>query len=144
MSPDTPEQLNEELQAGWENLRSTAANIAQLQTTMWGDWAELTAGLATGRLAWGEVTSEFWKFVADEDLRFAQELSGLGMDYCQRVAEVTWEHEQRLRDRLRTTARGGDTAPAPEGDAPTGGDTSGDTNGADTAATPSGARNSKQ
>lgn len=53
MSPDTPEQLNEELQAGWENLRSTAANIAQLQTTMWGDWAELTAGLATGRLAWG-------------------------------------------------------------------------------------------
>ncbi|MFJ7280006.1 hypothetical protein [Kitasatospora sp. NPDC098663] len=107
MSPETPEQLNDELHAGWEHLRSTAATVAELQTAMWGDWAELTAGLATGRLAWGEVYSEYWKFVADEDLRFALELSGLGIDYAQRVAEVTREHEQRLRDHLRRAAQGG-------------------------------------
>ncbi|MFJ6383710.1 hypothetical protein ACIQI7_27350 [Kitasatospora sp. NPDC092039] len=113
MSAETPEQLNNELQAGWEHLRSTAATVAELQTSMWGDWAELTAGLATGRLPWGKVYSEYWKFVAEEDLRFAMELSGLGIDYAQRVAEVTREHEQRLRDHLRRAVEG-DVEPLPE------------------------------
>ncbi|MEU1285272.1 hypothetical protein [Kitasatospora sp. NPDC005856] len=155
MSPETPEQLNDELQAGWEHLRSTAANIAELQTTMWGDWAEMTAGLATGRLAWGEVYSEYWKFVADEDLRFALELSGLGIDYAQRVAEVTREHEERLRDHLRRAARGRDVAPATDDDGPafrapadstpTNGDTTDDapTDGG-TAAKPSRSKSPKQ
>ncbi|MFE4974360.1 hypothetical protein ACFRAR_19910 [Kitasatospora sp. NPDC056651] len=106
MSPKTPEQLNDELQAGWEHLRSTAITVAELQTAMWGDTAELMAGLATGRLAWGEVYSEYWKFVADEDLKFSLELGGLGIDYARQVAEVTRWHEQRLRDHLRRTARG--------------------------------------
>ncbi|WP_224273696.1 hypothetical protein [Streptomyces sp. LS1784] len=128
MSPETPEQLNDELRAGWEHLRSTAAAIAELQTTMWGDWAELTAGLATGRLAWGKVYSEYCKFVADEDLRFALELSGLGIDYARRMAEVTREHEQRLRDHLGRTAWG-DRADATDGDDT--GDDTGDGDGPD-------------
>ncbi|MET8539987.1 hypothetical protein ABZW03_04925 [Kitasatospora sp. NPDC004799] len=123
MSAETPEQLNDDLQAGWEHLRSTAASIAELQTAMWGDWAEMTTGLATGRLAWGEVYSEFWKFVAEEDLRFALELSELGIDYAQKVSEVTWEHEQRLRDHLRRAARRHDVEPLPTEEAPGDGDT---------------------
>ncbi|MFJ9442387.1 hypothetical protein ACIRRH_11000 [Kitasatospora sp. NPDC101235] len=123
MSPETPEQLNDELRAGWEHLRSTAATIAELQTTMWGDWAELTAGVATGRLAWGKVYSEYCRFVADEDLRFALELSGLGIDYARRMAEVTREHQQRLRDHLGRTAWGDVDA--------TDGDDTGDDDGTD-------------
>ncbi|WP_316529294.1 hypothetical protein [Kitasatospora brasiliensis] len=106
MRPKTPEQLNAEIHAGWEHIRSSAITVAELQAAMWGDTAELMAGLATGRLPWGEVYSEYWKFVADEDPRFFLELGERGTDYARDVAEVTRWHEQRLRDHFHRIAWG--------------------------------------
>ncbi|MBO1413487.1 hypothetical protein [Streptomyces sp. FH025] len=137
MSADTTDQLNDELHEGWENLRDTAVSIAELQTAMWGDCAELMAGLATGKVAWGEVYSEYWKFVADEYQKFALELSRVGIDYAQRVAEVTREHEQRLRDHLR----GPVPTPVDDGTTAGGSDTGG---GTDTKEPPSRSRSQKQ
>ncbi|MFF4607240.1 hypothetical protein ACFY12_31460 [Streptomyces sp. NPDC001339] len=104
MSTETTEELNAELRRSWEHFRTAAVRIAELQTAMWGDYAELMTGLLNGKPTWGGVNRTCWKFVGDEGMKFASALSGLGVDYARGVVELTREHEQRLWGQLRASA----------------------------------------
>ncbi|MGD3112566.1 hypothetical protein [Streptomyces sp. YGL11-2] len=104
MSTETTEELAAELRRSWEHFRTAAVRIAELQTAMWGDYAELVTGLLNGKPTWGEVNRAYWEFVGDEGVKFASALGGLGVDYARNVAELTREHEQRLCEQLRASA----------------------------------------
>ncbi|GAU65698.1 hypothetical protein SSP35_02_00650 [Streptomyces sp. NBRC 110611] len=104
MSTETTEELNAELRRSWEHFRTTAVRIAELQSAMWGDYAELMTGLLNGKPTWGGINRTYWKFVGDEGMKFASALGGLGVDYARGVVELTREHEQRLWEQLRASA----------------------------------------
>ncbi|WP_043265100.1 hypothetical protein [Streptomyces sp. CT34] len=104
MSTETTEELTAELRRSWEHFRTAAVRIAELQTAMWGDYAELMTGLLNGKPTWGDVNRAYWQFVGDEGVKFASALGGLGIDYARNVAELTREHERRLCEQLRASA----------------------------------------
>ncbi|MEU9125673.1 hypothetical protein AB0C96_38640 [Streptomyces sp. NPDC048506] len=104
MSTETTAELTAELRRSWEHFRTAAVRIAELQTAMWGDYAELMTGLLNGKPTWGDVNRAYWQFVGDEGMKFASALSGLGIDYARNVAELSREHEQRFWEKLRVTA----------------------------------------
>ncbi|WP_438484858.1 hypothetical protein [Streptomyces sp. S186] len=104
MSTETTEELAAEIRRSWEHFRTATVRIAELQTAMWGDYAELVTGLLNGKPTWGDVNRAYWQFVGDEGVKFASALGGLGIDYVRNVAELTREHERRLCEQLRTSA----------------------------------------
>ncbi|MEU7182666.1 MULTISPECIES: hypothetical protein [Streptomyces] len=125
MSTTTTDDLNADFQDSWDNFRTTATRVAELQTMMWTDGAALVTGLLNGRLSWGEVNNEYW--------RFAKALSGLGFSYAQSAVDLTREHEERLREQFRkatpepaeddTTGQFHRGGQEPAGDGTTGDDT---------------------
>ncbi|MEK2478975.1 hypothetical protein [Streptomyces noursei] len=104
MSTETTEELAAEIRRSWEHFRTATVRIAELQTAMWGDYAELMTGLLNGKPTWSDVNRAYWQFVGGEGVKFASALSGLGIDYARSVAELTREHEQRLCEQLRASA----------------------------------------
>ncbi|MGW5939357.1 hypothetical protein ACWIG3_03350 [Streptomyces celluloflavus] len=136
MSTTTTDDLNADFQDSWDNFRTTATRVAELQTMMWTDGAALVTGLLNGRLSWGEVNNEYW--------RFAKALSGLSFSYAQSAVDLTREHEERLREQFRkatpepaeddTTGQFHRGGQEPAGDGTTGEDTAdaGDGNGGGT------------
>ncbi|MER5987643.1 hypothetical protein [Streptomyces sp. NPDC001787] len=100
MSATSPEQQNAEIKDAWENFRTAATQVAELQAALWSDELELGAGLLTGRPHWADAFTTYYRFVSEEGARFAMAQAELGIDYARSVTELTREYERRLAERF--------------------------------------------